>query len=272
MKTKILSIVFLLSITYCFGQVADKNANLDFCKALADYRDNDLFQDLEKISKDYDLNYEQKIYIDTIKKDLLDENKWQMSNAGNAFAQILVEIKGICNLILKTIPASKSAKTTLEAYKVYKLYKYGNEAKDFIDKDFEQYVFDKGVKKILGELNPIKTIIDQTLKTSAEFEKTNNDWKEYKNTITQQISMLDESIKKYDIKIKQGLITFEMKNDSKIIIDNYLRNYCSIKNNTTDRNNRSGIISSNNTTENKQNNRSGIFGTTPKSATECTAK
>jgi esterase/lipase len=227
MKNLILFILVLLQNIVLFGQESISVDDSKFCAGLVKYRDEELLSDFLKVSDNYKINYQAKIDIEKIKNDLLDDNKWQMSAAGNAFGQLMSLTKSTCILILELIPASKSIKLELEGYKIYKLYTYGKKAKNFVTKDFEQFLFDEGVKKMLGDLNPVMTITQEILKTANNMDNLDKNWKDYKETVQNQIINLDKSIKNYDAAIIKYENDFERINKYKNFIDKYLSENCS---------------------------------------------
>ena len=234
MKYLILFILVLLQNIVLFGQ---ENISVDeskFCEELVKYRDEELLSDFLKVSDNYRINYQAKIDIEKIKNDLLDDNKWQMSAAGNAFGQLMSLTKSTCILILELLPASKSIKLELEAHKIYRLYTYGKKAKSFVTKDFEQFLFDEGIKKMLGDLNPVMTITQEILNTANNMDNLDKDWKGYKETVQNQIINLDKSIKNYEAAVIKYENDFERINKYKNFIDKYLSENCSSKPETDD--------------------------------------
>lgn len=225
MKFLYLTLTFLI-INHCYAQENITAEDTKFCAELAKYRDNELLSDFAKVSNKYQINYQAKIDIADIKQQLLDENKWQMSNAGNAFGQLMSLTKSTCDIILNLLPVSKTNKVALNSYKVYKLYSYGKKGEKFIKNGFEQFVFDEGIKKILGDLNPILSTTTEILKSVSAMKNLDSDWKLYKGTIKNQIKELDRRINVYEVALQNYSDDFERINKYKNYIDEYLNSNC----------------------------------------------
>jgi len=225
MRVIIFLFVFLFT-SNCFSQERIEIKDSNLCESLVKYRDTELFADFKKISRTFELNYQAKSDISNIRRRLVEDNVWQTSNAGNAFAQLMILTDQTCDLILKLIPTSKSVRATLETSKLYNLYSRGEQGKSLIENGTEQFIFDQGMEKMLGELSPILIATQNMLGTVAAMNNLDRDWKSYKQTITTQVTHLDKMIKEYDVKLKQYTANVESINKYKNYIDDYLRKNC----------------------------------------------
>lgn len=224
------SIIFLLT-NICYAQENITAEDTKFCEGLVKYRDNQLLKDFTKVSNKYQINYQAKVDIANIKQILLDDNKWQMSNAGHAFAILLSSTKSACNVILDLLQVSKANKVVLESYDVYKLYTYGIKGQKFIESGFVQTAFDEGTEKVLGDLTPILSTATAMLNSMNEVNNLGNDWRSYRLTIRDQVKLLDNQIKLYDVSLKAYNEDFEKINKCKNYIDNYLKTNCTFNQN-----------------------------------------
>ncbi len=288
MKKIFLLSILLFQLTFVFGQQTKIDEQEEFCKALVYYRDNTLLDDYMKNYVDiekFKLKKELRSDLYKIKQELLEDATWQVSSNGRAVAGTFRTVSFVCDIILTTVPVGKgvsvSQKTILEGLKDIKkgvsgksdqeilASKLENKAKKEIETVFTK--LDPKFKDIVSSVNIITGLYKIGNSYVKDMKTSEEDWKELRKTLTEQVLKLDNQIKSIDFDLASYGNSYQiiyLKNE----IDNYLRNNCTANNITSNRDNRSGIISSNKSDENKQNNRSGIFGTTPKKTAECTAK
>lgn len=221
--------VFLISVI----PASAINLHAQNCTQLAEYRDNELFNEYEKAFSQYTLNQDNRNYIKKIKDDLINDTRWSTSDAGLTIAVISQTIKTTCHLIgdlLKFHPAVGVAGTVvdnslLSAQKVYDLIKTGKDIHSVATGGAEKTAY----KLVLGKAGPLGQAVKTAWNLYENISKLTTlpaDRQKLKNDVKTALERIEAEMKKYEQAIQSSTEKIKEINEIKNGIDKYLSEKC----------------------------------------------
>lgn len=187
-----------------------------FCMSLVNYRDNHLEKDFDILLNKISINNTGKNDIEKLQEELLLDKP-----ISGDVAQILNWISGTCDIILALVPFSKKTKSLIDDSIALKRLDKTKKIVNMIQDDTEELFV-----SYLADLTPVTSAAYSIIGTVKNASNIDTEWKDYKNTLSQQINNLDNQIKMYENKLQFDKIRLEKINKIKKVINNYLDQNC----------------------------------------------
>ena len=210
------------------------------CSDMVDFRDNKLLTMYSKELDKYILNQNSLDYVAKLKKDVFEDSKWALSDAGHSVAALSNVIKTACDLIsdvagfnleIKNADdllflSTWKAKDALEFFKTEEnIYKFFSGDEKGATKILRDMLLDRVLKKF----NPVKVAIKTTLNLGENLvnqKKIEIDYKELKNEVRNAFDNIDIEIARYNKAMLASMEEFKKYNEIKEAIDIYLSANC----------------------------------------------
>lgn len=204
--------------------------NKQICVQLAEFRDTKLLNLYNKAFEDFEKNKISQDYVEIIskvKKELLDDTKWQTSDIGRSIAVLSQYINLQCNLIQNVIetalPQLKTSrrfvKLTIDAISM------GNNLNELFSGEVNNLALDK-VLELYGPVgSAIKTVKDLVKDVNA-IKENEEEFKVLRKELNIAIGKIDKEIKTYNLKISTNTKNFSDLKYIKDVIDQYLSTNC----------------------------------------------
>ncbi len=201
------------------------------CSDLISYRDNQLLKDFDDAINNYKVNSEALTIIADAKKELIEDTKWETSDAGFNAAAILQGVRTTTDLLKDLLAFHPAYKLLLNSSSmVTKSIVKGVEVYEFVDKAyFKDEVLDAVIDVVLSEIHPVGHAI-RTIKTFGENIHTlvtmKTDFNQLKEEVKRAIDNFENDILKYNKSLENNLASFKSNNEIKNAIDNYIDQNC----------------------------------------------
>jgi hypothetical protein len=208
--------------------VVDAKDADDPCKQLVAYRDNELFQTLEKAMRSYEINAEAMTDLRELRADLEDDVAWAQSD----LIAVLKAVETGSNLILKTTAILSPAGKLADAVKEYAsspkqldLLKDIQKGKRHLSRAISEDVVRTVVRQGIAEFGKVGAAADAVL-TFAEDLKDFTDLAELRSEYSSQLTAFDKAIVAYQAKTATALDKASAVVRYKNYIDEYLKETC----------------------------------------------